>query len=196
MADRKKNTESEASADKRVQRSKEAVLAAAHELMSEGGVSGVSMDEVSRRSGVSKTTIYRHWPSRSALMLEACSKLSSWPETPDTGSLKGDVAALAAFLAHHLRSARGPVVLPSIIDAAEHDPEMTQLQASLHAALLVPFLAVAERAEKRGELPPEQSPAEFAAAILAPFFYRRWFSREPLDDLFVQRLVQSLVSHL
>ena len=189
-------TEADEVTDKRVQRSKGAVLAATHELMSEGGVAGVSVDEISRRSGVSKTTIYRHWPSRSALLLEACSKLSAWPETPDTGSLKGDVAALAVFLAHHLRSARGPVVFPSIIDAAEHDPEMARLQASIHAGLLAPFLAVAERAKKRGELLPQQNPADFAAALLAPFFYRRWFSREPLDDLFVQGLVESLVSHL
>ena len=150
-------------ADKRVQRSKEAVLETTHELLSEGGVSGVSMDEISRRSGVSKTTIYRHWPSRSALMLEACSKLNAWPETPDTGSLKDDVTALVTFLVHHLQSARGPTVFPSIIDAAEHDPEMARLQARIHAGLLAPFLAVAERAKKKGELPPGQSPSEFAA---------------------------------
>src|SRR5271166_5756374 len=89
--------------DKRVQRSKNAILAVTYKLLSEEGIGGVSIDEVSRRSGVSKTTIYRHWPSRSALLLDACSKIGIRPEIPDTGSLGGDVTALAANLAHQLQ---------------------------------------------------------------------------------------------
>src|SRR6202042_3535784 len=89
-------------ADKRVRRSKAAVLAQTYELLSEGGIGGVSIDEVSRRSGVSKTTIYRHWPSRAALLMDACSKIGPAPVIPDTGTLKGDVTALATSLAQQL----------------------------------------------------------------------------------------------
>jgi AcrR family transcriptional regulator len=88
--------------DDRVRRSKETVLATTYQLMSEGGIGGVSIDEVARRSGVAKTTIYRHWPSRSALLLDACSKLGSRAEPPDTGSLEGDLRALATRLAGQL----------------------------------------------------------------------------------------------
>ncbi len=179
--------------DKRVERSRDAVLATTYQLLSEGGIGGVSIDEVSRRSGVSKTTIYRHWPSRSALLLDACSKLGTRPEIPDTGSLKGDVAALAAYLAHQLQSARWPAVLPSIIDAAERDPELAQLQAGLHSGLVAPFFVIAARAKKRGELPPGQSARDLVDAIVAPFFYRRWFSREPIDDAFIKGVVRSIV---
>src|SRR5580692_3235385 len=132
--------------DKRVIRSKELVLKETYKLLSEGGIGGVSIDEVSRRSGVSKTTIYRHWPSRSALLLDACSKIGTRPEIPDTGSLKGDVTALATYLAQQLKSARWAAVLPSIIDAAERDPELAQLLAELHAGQMAPYFAVAERA--------------------------------------------------
>ena len=178
--------------DKRVLRSKETVLGVTYKLLSEGGIGGVSIDEVSRRSGVSKTTIYRHWPSRSALLLDACSKLGSRPKIPDTGSLKGDISVLATYLADQLRTGRWPAVLPSIIDAAERDPELARLHADLHAGLTSPFLAVAERAKKRGELQPGQSPSEIAAAIVAPFFYRRWFSREPIDARFVKSVVSGI----
>src|SRR5260370_8491019 len=78
--------------DARVRRSKETVLAVTHQMMSETGLSGVSIDEVSKRSGVAKTTIYRHWPSLADLLLEACSKLGSKPETPATGNLLSDLA--------------------------------------------------------------------------------------------------------
>lgn len=186
-------SESKAEAtDKRVLKSKESVLTVTYKLLSEGGIGGVSIDEVSRRSGVSKTTIYRHWPSRSALLMDACSKLGSRPEVPDTGSFKGDISALATYLADQLRTGRWPAVLPSIIDAAERDPELARLQAELHAGLMFPFLAVAERAEKRGELPPGRSPSEIVSTIVAPFFYRRWFSREPIDERFVKSVVSGI----
>ena len=68
--------------DARVRRSKETVLAVTHQMMSETGLSGVSIDEVSKRSGVAKTTVYRHWLSRADLLLEACSKLGSKFEVP------------------------------------------------------------------------------------------------------------------
>lgn len=180
--------------DKRVERSRQAVLAATYKLLSEAGIGGVSVDEVARLSGVSKTTIYRHWPSRSELLLDACSKLGTTrSKISDTGSFEGDVAALARHLAHELSSSRWPAVLPSIIDAAERDPELAKLHAGLHAGLMAPFLAVAERAKKRGELPPGQRASEIAAAIVAPFFYRRWFSREPIDDHFIKGVTRTII---
>ena len=182
--------------DKRVQRSKNSILAVTYKLLTEEGIAGVSVDEVSRRSGVSKTTIYRHWPSRSALLMDACSKIGGVPVTPDTGSLKGDVTALATTLAQQLKSARWAAVLPSIIDAAERDSELAKILAHLHAGQMVPYFAVAERAKKRGELAPDTNVSEFADSIVAPFFYRRWFSREPLDDTFVKRLVRGLLIKL
>ncbi len=168
-------------------------MAATQELMSEEGIVGFSVDEVSRRSGVSKTTIYRHWPSRSALLMDACSHLDTWPEQADTGSLRGDVIALAAYVAHKMQSSRRATVFPSVIDAAEHDPDMACLLAEMHAQFLVPFIATAERARQRGELPPDSDPAAFADTFLAPFFYRRWFSRQPLDEAFVQGVIRSMV---
>ncbi len=176
-----------------MRRSKQAVLTATYQLLTENGVSGLSVDEVSRRSGVAKTTIYRHWPSRSALVLDACSKLTPEREAPDTGSLRGDLMALATDLAHRLRTARWPAVLPSIIDAAERDPELADVYSALHAALIAAFRVAVERGQTRGEISRERSVAEFVAGIIGPIFYRRWFSREPLDKRFVTAIVDSLV---
>ena len=178
--------------DKRVQRSMAKVLSETYGLLTEGGIGGVSIDEVARRSGVSKTTIYRHWPSRSALLLDACSKLGSPAPVPDTGTLPGDLAILAAGVAEDLCTARWPAVLPSIIDAAERDPEVAGVQAALQVGFTAPFLAVAERARHRGELPDGRSASDIVASLLGPLFFRRWFSREPIDDRFVEMLVHSV----
>ncbi|GIE11572.1 TetR/AcrR family transcriptional regulator [Paractinoplanes ferrugineus] len=181
--------------DARVQRSKAAVLAQTYELLSAGGIGGVSIDEVSRRSGVSKTTIYRHWPSRAALLVEACSTIGSAPPVPDTGSFGADLAALVEELAEQLRSARWAAVLPSIVDAAEREPELAELHARLHARLMAPFGVVTERAQARGELAADRGPADVGAVVAGPLFYRRWFSREPLDVAFVRRVVEDALSH-
>jgi AcrR family transcriptional regulator len=179
--------------DERVRRSKEAVLAATYELLTETGLGGVSVDAVARRSGVAKTTIYRHWPSRSALVLDACSQMRARPEVPETGSLTKDLTVLATDLANRLRTARWPTVLPSIIDAAERDPELAELRARLHADLVVAFHAVVERGQRSGELSPGRDPSEVVACVIGPLFYRRWFSREALDVRFVKGVIESAV---
>src|SRR5450631_87981 len=77
--------------DERVLRSRAAVLGVMAQLLFERGYGGVTVDEISRRSGVAKTTIYRHWPTRTDLLRDACSTLSTPLDTPDTGSFEADV---------------------------------------------------------------------------------------------------------
>jgi AcrR family transcriptional regulator len=179
--------------DQRVSRSKQAVLAATFELLSETGLAGVSVDAVAERSGVAKTTIYRHWPSRAALLLDACSRMGTPREPPNTGSLKGDLAALMGDLGNRLKTARFAATLPSVIDAAERDPEIAKMHANLHAALISAFRSVIERGRRSGELPRRRDSSAIVAALLGPLFYRRWFSREPLDARFIKSVTESVI---
>jgi len=182
------------STDERVLKSKSAVLAATYKLLSEGGLGGVSVDAVSNLSGVAKTTIYRHWPSRSALLLDACASLGARAQAPDTGSLAGDLEPLAIFLASQLRAAPWATVLPSIIDASERDAQLANVQASIHAQMRGPFRTVVERAQQRREISSGLDPTEVIAAILGPLFYRRWFSREPLNEHFAKEVVRRAIA--
>jgi AcrR family transcriptional regulator len=179
--------------DERVERSKKAVLAAAHQLLTEGGLGGVSVDEVSKRSGVAKTTIYRHWPSRTALLLEACSSLSARPQAPDTGAFRSDLETMTLFVAERLSTAAWASVMPSIIDAAERDPELARLQAQIHGEMRGAFRTIVERGQSRREVDAQINPTEFIAAVLGPLFYRRWISREALDEQFVRNVVERAV---
>ena len=190
---RKKKALPRDDSDERVQRSKKAVLAAAHALLTKSGFSGVSVDEVARRSGVAKTTIYRHWPTRSALLLDACATMSARPQPPDTGSFQGDLETMSQFAASRLRAAAWATVLPSIIDAAERDAELAELQKRLHGEMRRVFQTIVERAQERGEVPASVDFTEVIASVLGPLFYRRWFSREPLDEPFVRGVVARAV---
>lgn len=164
-----------------------ATLAATYELLSETGLGGVSIDEVSRRSGVAKTTIYRHWPTRTALLLDACTQLTPRPQAPNTGTLRGDLTGLALAIAQRLQTGRWSSVLPSVIDAAEHDPEIAEMHARLHAGMMSAFRTIVARARERGEVCPNV--ADITASIVGPIFYRRFLSREAADEAFVKGLV-------
>jgi AcrR family transcriptional regulator len=179
--------------DGRVQRSQASVLDATMQLLFERGFGGATVDEISRRSGVAKTTIYRHWPTRTDLLRNACSTLGTPLDTPDTGSLKSDIMALMTNLAHLLRTAKWTSVLPSIIDAAERDPDVAGMYSKLQQDYSAPFQTVIQRAIRKGELPRGTDDAMLIAALTGPLFYRRWFSREPLTDDFAKRIAQAAI---
>lgn len=193
-----KNSERETSAkvNRRVERSRHTVLSAAFELLSEGGVASFSVDEVARRSGVAKTTIYRHWPTREALVIDACSRMIAEQETPDTGSLEGDVTAILMEIAHLLPTANWSFVLPSIVDTAERNPEFAEIHSRIQRGHAAPLREVLQRAVDRGELPVRADASTIVAALLGPLFYRRWFSREPIDDAFVKTIIKLALASL
>jgi AcrR family transcriptional regulator len=70
----------------------EATLCATRELLDEGGLPAATVDAIAARSGVSKATIYKHWPSRSAVAAEAFGRqMAEALPLPDTGSVRGDL---------------------------------------------------------------------------------------------------------
>ena len=176
--------------DERVRRSRAAVLSVTVQLLFERGFGGATVDEISRRSGVAKTTIYRYWPTRSALLFDAVMQFAPRLQTPNTGSFRDDLTTLALGLAQRLQSGRWSSAMPSIIDAAERDKEVAEFQSRTHAGMMSGFSAIAARAQARGELGPNFDVSDLTAAIAGPLFYRRWFSRQELDDAFVRGVVE------
>jgi AcrR family transcriptional regulator len=181
--------------DPRVVVSRERVLTATLDLLTEAGLGGLTFDDVAKRSGVAKTTIYRHWPNRKALIIDACLRMTDGEdEPPDTGSLEGDVTAILTNLAELLVTARWSSILPSIVDAAERDPEIAEVHSRLQRWHAAPLRAALERAARRGEIAPEVDLSAIAAALRGPLYFRRWFSRDPINDSFVNLIVQSVLA--
>lgn len=179
--------------DARARRSRAKVLEVTAELLFERGFGGASVDEITRRSGVAKTTIYRHWPTRTDLLRDACSKIGTPQEIPDTGNLQGDLQALVTDLAFLLRTQKWTAVLPSVIDAAERSPDIADMYSGLQAGYVAPFKTVFERAIRRAELPKDADTALLVAELIGPLFYRRWFSREPLTDDFAKGVAERVI---
>jgi AcrR family transcriptional regulator len=177
-------------AESRVDRSKTSVLTEAYRQLAINGLGGFSVDEVSRASGVSKTTIYRHWESRAALIIDACLRLGETGDIPDMGSIRTELDVLMAGFVQQLESTTWSTVYPSIIDAAERDKEMAVMQRQLHEKFMTPVTTIVERAKTRGELPVDASTADIAATLIGPLFYRRWFSKEAIPYAFMCAVVE------
>jgi AcrR family transcriptional regulator len=183
--------------DPRILVSRERVLTATLDLLTEAGLDELTIDDISRRSGVAKTTIYRHWPNRSALVIDACSRMTDGEQAPpDTGSLEGDIRAILTNIAELLATARWSSIVPSIVDVAEHDPAFADIHGRIQRGHAAPLRGALDRAAHRGEIPSTADRDAIAAALLGPLFYRRWFSREPIDPKFLEMIIRSNVDGL
>ena len=132
-----------------------AILAATADLLAERGLAAMSIEEVAARAGVGKTTIYRRWPSKGLLALDAfVISFRAEQPLPDTGTLRGDLlSALHAWVRAVTQTAMGPM-LTGLIAEAQHDPE---LRGAWRDRVLEPMRTqhrvMLDRAIERGEIP-------------------------------------------
>jgi AcrR family transcriptional regulator len=181
----------------RVARSKASILEAAAELISEEGFPGVSIEAVAARSGAAKTTIYRHWPSRDALVVEAFGICAGPAEgARDTGSLRRDLRQILDGLARFLREEGSCASLQSLADAARRDPQLAELHRAFVAERRRPLVEALQRAAGRGEVPAGLDVDEAVSVVAGPLFYRAMISFEPLDDDFVERVIDGALRAL
>ncbi|MFC4943717.1 TetR/AcrR family transcriptional regulator [Pseudonocardia sp. GCM10023141] len=104
-------------------RARESVLAATDALLAAGGLAAATIDAISARSGVSKATIYKHWPSRTAVAAEAFGlRMASTLPLPDTGSARGDFGAQVRLVSEFYASPAG-TVFAQLLAASVTDPE-------------------------------------------------------------------------
>jgi hypothetical protein len=118
--------------------------------------------------------------------------MGSKPQAPDTGSFKDDLETLIKSHANQLRTSAVAAVVPSIIDAAERDRDLAKVQAGIVSRMSSSLRTVIERAQQKGELPRNLDASHLVAAVLGPLFFRRWFSREPLDEAFAKAVVENI----
>jgi AcrR family transcriptional regulator len=172
------------------------MLHTATDLVLEVGVDGFSVDEVARRSGVAKTTIYRRFSSAKELLVAALDRVMTAPSTPDTGSLRED---LLEYLAS-VRPAFADITLRNlffeIYAASARDPELRDLHKSLMRARAGPTRAIFDHARLRGELSPELDYVTMAEIVQGPFIVRSMFRPETLADVDLEALADRMITLL
>jgi len=157
---------------------RQAVLDAAFAELDERGYADFSIDAVARRSGVHKTTIYRRWPTKSDLILAAISNIVPSGDPPDTGTMAGDMAALAETQRRRLAGSGLSGIVPRVLAESMGDPE---LHRDFVDRVVDPFRAMLrlfiERGIDRGELRPDLEVEPLVDLLHAMPIYRILMSR-------------------
>ena len=174
----------------------EALLDATLQLAGEVGINGMSMDDLAQRAGVSKATIYRRWPSKEALVLDALASAIRPFDLVDTGSARGDLAVYLGELGRRMQTGRSSDVLPDLISASARDPALRESLDEWVRHRRQPLTVILGRAVQRGELAADTDLDTIIDALIGAFMYRRLLSHAPLDDAFVTRLLLTVLPSL
>lgn len=164
--------------DPRVARTRATVLGSAIDLLAERGYSGFSVESVVERTGIAKTTLYRHWPTRDDLLAAAITKLDGARPLPDTGSVRQDLHDLLASRVQATRTPQWERCMPALVEAAAHHPELAAIIARLTSQILAQIETLLGRGIERGELRRDFDPQLAASALIGPIAFRRLLLQE------------------
>ena len=183
---------------RRQDRSRDAdILDATLEVLAEVGFAGLTMDLVAQTAHAGKATLYRRWPSKSELIVDAVGRLKhsqvDVEHLPDTGTLRGDLLAL--FKAQTADEAERRIrAVAGVVSLISHDRSFSD---SVHAALVEPWaeahFILMKRAVDRGEVP---TAADIqTVCLVAPTMaaYRTLVQRRPFDLDFLLSMIDGVI---
>ncbi len=179
--------------DPRVQRTRTRALDAAFQLLGDEGVDGATVERIAECAGVHKTTIYRHWPEREALLAESLETHMEPPPAPDTGSLRGDLVAAMRGLARTISTPPWSVLLPSLIAASATNDRLAELHGAFTRRRRDMTMDVIERGKQRGELPADADSSHVVDTLAGAIIYRRLMTHEPVDKAYIEHHVDRIL---
>jgi AcrR family transcriptional regulator len=160
-----------------------AVLAATLAELAEQGYANLTVDNVARRAGVHKTTVYRRWKDRERLVADALTDhVAAAMPIPDTGSIDADLRQWARSLVRWLTSPTGRAVVATAMSDATRAPDIANVKRRFFDDRFRRALPVVTRAITRGELPAHVDPAELIKTLVAPIYLRLLITAEPIDQ--------------
>lgn len=180
---------SAAALDPRVARSRAAVIDATLELLAEVGYAGVSIDAIAKRSGVARTTVYRHWPSLAELVQDAAVSTMGIKVVDDTGEPRADLAAHLRILVDKLTNSDWGRLLPTIVDAGSRDPGVAELQRRSTAERRGAAMAIVHRGVERGQLRDDVDVELIGEMVAGVLFTRLLVTHMPVTDELVDQLL-------
>jgi len=180
---------------RRNEAAEQAILHAAAELLAAGDGPLITVAAIAERAGVGKQTIYRWWPSKSAVLLDAMiHRAQQVAPTPDSGDLQTD---LRLFLRSTFAAAPGnrSLLLGVLREALGDTATMDQL-ATFTAARRDELAHILDRARARGQIPMLERPETVVDQAFGLLWYRIIFAHEPLDEQAADDLATALTTQL
>ena len=176
---------------------RQAILAAAADLLLTRGLAAVSMDAVAARAGVSKATIYRWWPTKETLALDALYEqlTEPGPEAPDTGTLRGDLLALLLGWVERVGDRPFGRIIGALITEASTDVVFGKLYRERYVEpRRAQARTIFQRAMGRGEIGVSTDVEAAIDLLYGALYHRLLHGHAPLNHDFVETVVGIVVA--
>lgn len=181
--------------DPRVARTREAVIAAVRQLIQSAGIEAVTHQRVAEAAGVGRASVYRHWPDRTNLLIDA---LADLPAADDDWASSGDLATdLRVELGRLQRIFNDSPFVPQVaalVSGAEADPELRTLKQQLLERGTAGIRRAVAEGIAAGQLDADLDPSQVVAMLAGPLFYQRLLANERITDRFIASLVEVLTA--
>ncbi|MGU3502630.1 TetR/AcrR family transcriptional regulator [Mycobacterium sp. C31M] len=174
-----------------------AILAATAELLDEGGLPAATVDAVAARSGASKATIYKHWPSRTAVAAEAFGEMMAQAlPLPDSGDTVGDLVEQVVRVSAFYASTRG-TVFAQLLAACVEDPDgAAYFRHYFLDGRRAAITTLWQRGLDRGDVRAELAIDDVIDILFGPLIFRRITGHYPLTESHARRLAETAVRAL
>jgi AcrR family transcriptional regulator len=170
-----------------------AILTATLAVVAEQGYTSLALTEVAKRAGVSTATLYRRWPSKAPLVLDALRTLILTIALPDTGDTQQD---LTVFLTERIDTLSSPLLaqlIPALTAEAQRDRAFAEMFWSLQAPVRQQAYSLFDRGIARGDLPVTLDRDLALDLLLGPITFRLFVGGAPLDPQLAPAIVEALL---
>lgn len=183
---------------RRSERARRAVLLGAERLFARDGWHALTIEAIAVEAGVSKATIYRWWPSKAAILMDAMLAASDEPtEFTDSGDTVQDIRLQLRSVIHVFTQTATGRGLLTLIAESQHDPILaTALRETFIARRRTDAHHVLQRGQQRGDLRADLDPDIAIDAIYGALYYRLLVSHEPTGPDFADQLLATLAPAL
>jgi len=171
------------------------VIRAATELLVDGGPSAVTIDAIVARSGVAKSTIYRHWESRDEVLLSVIESCA--PELPEPDPDLDVVTSLREMVRAIARSLNDPEwarTLPALMMLRHHEAGIAAVERRLEQEQDLVLRTLLERAGADGVLPADVDVPEAITVLVGPLLFAHLTETVPIDEGFADRTLDRFLA--
>jgi len=176
---------------RRSERARRAILDAALALCRARGYDGTTIEAIAADAGVGKQTIYRWWPSKGAVIMDALNEAGvKSADFGDTDDVRADLRKQMSSVVRLMNDAQFAPIYRGVIAATQSDPDLAQvLRERLIAPRVAACAARLRRAQQEGQLRPEVNPETLVEVLYGPLYYRLLLPGRPLDRALVDTVL-------
>ncbi|MFE5288496.1 TetR-like C-terminal domain-containing protein [Nocardia sp. NPDC056611] len=174
----------------------EALTTAFFEELAAVGYGRLSIEAVARRAGAGKAAVYRRWPSKQAMATDLITKVAvDAADTPDTGSLRGDLHAFLTAAAAGLRHPLASKIIPDLLAEAAREPALAAtLTTGIATTRRDRATTLLHRAITRGELPDDLDIPLALDFLAGPLYWRLTITGIPPEPTYLDNLTTMLLT--